>query len=49
MNVQLVYFAIKLVIYSAVAVFIFSCCSAILFLILWIKDVIEEMKVKKEK
>lgn len=49
MNMQLVYFVIKLIIYSVIAVLVYTCCVSILFLILKLKDCICERNEKKRR
>lgn len=49
MNVQLVYFATKLVFYSAIAVFTYTCCVFMFFLMLKLKDYICEQAEKRKR
>ena len=49
MNMQLVYFVIKLIIYSVIAVLVYTCCVSILFLIIKLKDCICEQIEKRRR
>lgn len=49
MNAQLVYFATKLVFYSAIAVFTYTCCVLMFFLMLKLKDYICEQVEKRKR
>ena len=49
MNMQLVYFVIKLIIYSVIAVLVYTCCVSILFLMLKLKDCIGEQIEKRRR